>query len=166
MQSEDYRAVMRHQAGAVAVIATGTPGARAGLTATAVCSLSDQPPMLLACVNRNASAHGPILENGVFTVNLLAEDQDDVAGVFAGQTGLKGDARFDDARWLTLATGAPVLKGAIASLDCRLHETVSAATHTVIIGAVADGCFRSDSQPLLYFRGDFWQLPAEDASTA
>ena len=67
---------MRHLAGAVTVIATGAPGHRFGLTATAVCSLSDEPPTLLVCVNRPASAHDVISRNGNFSVNLLADDQE------------------------------------------------------------------------------------------
>src|SRR5688572_13462897 len=75
MDSDKYRNVVRHQAGAVTIIAVGTPGQRTGLTATAVCSLTDSPPMVIACVNRNASAHAPIHSGQCFSINLLANDQ-------------------------------------------------------------------------------------------
>ncbi|MEZ5843700.1 MAG: flavin reductase family protein [Hyphomicrobiaceae bacterium] len=158
MDSDSYRQIMRHQAGAVAIIAVGDAGGRTGLTATAVCSLSDSPPMLLACVNRAASAHDPISEIGSFSVNLLAADQQDVAACFSGQTGLKGEARFTEAGWTTLATGAPILSSALASLDCRLVDRHAFATHTVFIGAVEGGRVRAEAAPLLYFRGDYWDL--------
>lgn len=158
MDSDSYRQIMRHQAGAVAIIAVGRAGERTGLTATAVCSLSDSPPMLLVCVNRTASAHDPIANTGAFSVNLLASTQQDVAGCFSGRTGLKGEARFHDPDWTTLATGAPILSSALASLDCKLVDRHEFATHTVFIGAIADGRVNTEAAPLLYFRGDFWDL--------
>lgn len=158
MQSERYRDVMRHQAGAVAVITVGDPGTRTGLTATAVCSVSDDPPKLLICVNRTASAHDPIGQRGAFCVNLLSRDQQEIADVFSGRTGLKGEARFATGLWSTLETGAPALQNALATLDCKVEEQVDAATHTIFIGRVMDGRFQDDAAPLLYFRGDYWDV--------
>lgn len=152
-----YRSIMRHQAGAVTVIAVGPKGDRTGLTATAVCSLSDEPPTILACVKRTASAHDVIRRLGVFSVNLLASDQQETAALFSGRMGVKGEERFRG-EWTTLATGAPILVGALASLDCRLSEQHSFATHTIFIGGVLDGRVRAEAEPLLYFRGDYWDL--------
>lgn len=159
MDAERYRNVMRHQAGAVTIIAVGAAGHRTGLTATAVCSLSDSPPMLLACVNRNASAHAPIQEVRCFSVNMLARDQNELARRFSSKK-VEGEARFDAETWDTLATGAPVLKGAVASLDCEVAQEHTFDTHTVFIGHVREARFREDVEPLLYFRGDFWYLKA------
>lgn len=153
-----YRAIMRHQAGAVTVIAAGAPGGRTGLTATAVCSLSDDPPTILACIRRTASAHDVIVKQGVFSVNLLASDQQDVAERFSGNRPVYGEKRFAGHKWTTLVTGAPVLQGALASLDCRLEEQHGFATHSIFIGGVIDGCVRGEAEPLLYFRGDYWDL--------
>lgn len=153
-----YRAIMRHQAGAVTVIAAGAPGARSGLTATAVCSLSDDPPTILACIRRTASAHDVIHRLGAFSVNLLSSDQQDVAERFSGSLGLRGEDRFAGHHWTTLITGAPVLQGSLASLDCRLEEQHGFATHSIFIGAVLDGCVRTEAEPLLYFRGDYWDF--------
>lgn len=158
MDGAIYRAIMRHQAGAVTVIAVGPPGARTGLTATAVCSLSDDPPTILACIRRTASAHDVIHQLGVFSVNLLAADQQDVAERFSGALGLRGEDRFTDDDWTTLVTGSPVLRGALASLDCRLEEQHGFATHSIFIGSVLDGCVRAEAEPLLYFRGDYWDI--------
>ncbi len=159
MDAEQYRNVMRHQAGAVTIIAVGAPGHRTGLTATAVCSLTDSPPMVLACVNRSASAHAPIKTTQSFSINLLASDQSDLARRFSSKQ-LEGEARFADA-WETLVTGAPILKGAIANLDCEIAQEHAFDTHTVFIGRVRDCRFRTDAAPLLYFRSDFWDLKAK-----
>jgi len=158
MDTEHYRAIMRHQAGAVTVIACGPEGARAGLTATAVASLSDTPPTVLACVNQSAGAHSEILRSLAFSVNLLSTQQQDVAERFAGKGGLKGEARFEGLAWRTLATGSPVLDQALASLDCELVDHHFFATHSIFIGRVVAGQFRAAAEPLLYFRGDYWNF--------
>lgn len=158
MDAATYRSIMRHQAGAVTVIAVGPPGERRGLTATAVCSLSDAPPTILACVHRAASAHDVIHRLGSFSVNMLADDQGDLAHRFSGRTGLQGEDRFAGGAWDLLATGAPILKNALASLDCVLTDTHSFTTHSIFLGQVSDGRVRADARPLLYFRGDFWDI--------
>lgn len=158
MEAEGYRALMRHQAGAVSVIATGKPGSRAGLTATAVASLSDHPPTILVCVQRKASAHDIIAASGVFSVNLLTTAQQDIAETFAGRRGLGGDGRFAVGTWSTLASGAPVLEGGLAVLDCRLVDRHDFTTHSIFIGRVLAGRWDGQAQPLLYFRNDFWDL--------
>jgi flavin reductase (DIM6/NTAB) family NADH-FMN oxidoreductase RutF len=158
--AEEFRAQMRHLAGAVTVIATGAPGQRFGLTATAVCSLSDDPPTLLACVNRTASAHDVISSNRTFSINLLADDQEDVAGRFAGRAGSRGEARFEGAAWHALATGAPILAGALAAFDCEITQEHVFATHTIFIGRVVASAARDAADPLIYLRGAFRRLGA------
>ena len=158
MNRESYRAIMRHQTGAVTVIACGGNGDRAGLTATAVASLSDSPPTVLACVNRTAGAHDRIQRAKAFSVNLLASDQQSVAERFAGKDGLKGDARFVGLDWGTLETGSPILSLALANLDCELLDQHAFTTHTIFLGRVVAGQFRSEAKPLLYFRGDYWDV--------
>jgi len=162
MDGNKYRTIMRHQAGAVALITTGDVGMRTGLTATAVCSLTDDPPTLLVCVNRTASAHALILEKRSFGVNLLGLHQQELAAAFSGRTGLQGEDRFHvkGHEWTTLKTNAPILLGALASLDCEVTEQQTFSTHTIFIGVVRDGCVNEDTAPLLYFRGDFWDLSA------
>jgi flavin reductase (DIM6/NTAB) family NADH-FMN oxidoreductase RutF len=157
MDSAKFKALMRHQAGAVTIITVGKPGERTGLTATAMCSLSDSPPSVLICVNRNASAHTPIRANKCFAVNILAQEHFDLARRFSTKL-VEGEARFDADAWETLDTGAPALKGSLATLDCELMDEHQFETHSIFIGRVKDGTFREDVQPLLYFRGDFWDV--------
>ncbi len=157
MDQAKFRNLMRHQAGAVTIIAVGKPGNRTGLTATAMCSLTDSPPTVLICVNKSASAHAPIKATGSFSVNVLGREQQDLARRFSTKK-VEGEARFDAPDWETLATGAPILKGTIASLDCEVISEHEVETHSIFIGRVRDGRFREDAEPLLYFRGDFWNL--------
>jgi len=161
MQLNEYRCLMRNHAGAPVVIATGMPGVRTGLTATAFCSLSDTPPTVLVCVNKSASAHPLIQEMKTFSVNLLRKDQADLARKFSGQTGLKGEARFDDA-WTQSATGVPLLRTALAVLDCVLVSAHDHGSHTVFIGKVRFATADDAAEPLIYFRGGFGSLETFD----
>ena len=150
-----FRSAMRAVPGAVAIIATGAAGNRSGMTATAVCSLSDAPPMLLVCVNASASAHPVIRERGHFAVNLLAEEQATIAARFAGAGGVKGEDRFQLGDWSTLETGAPVLRDAMVAFDCDLVAEHVHATHSIFVGAVRGIAAHAGAPPLLYLAGGF-----------
>ena len=160
MNADHYRQIMRHQAGAVSVIACRAAGVRSGLTATAVASLSADPPMVLACVNQAAGAHDEIVRANAFSINLLSEAQRSIAELFSGKAGVRGDARFDDHDWQQSPIGNPILQDALASLDCELAEQHRFTTHSIFIGRVVGGSFRADEKPLLYFRGDYWDVSA------
>lgn len=150
-----YRQLMRHQAAGVSVVASGHAGARVGLTATSVASLSDAPPKLLVCVGRTTRAHSVIVETEFFSVNFLARAQEALAERFAGRLGLAGEARFAEGDWQVLTTGAPVLRDALAGLDCRLLESHTFSTHSIFIGRVVAGRDLRGGEPLVYFRGRF-----------
>lgn len=151
-----FKQGMRHLAASVTLITTRHGQIRGGLTATAVCSVSAEPPQLLACVNRSASAHDSIGDAGLFCVNILAPEHRSIAERFAGRDSVEGDERFNGlGDWLTLATGAPVLRGCPASFDCRLTTRIAAGTHTIYIGAIVDMAFEPSAHPLLYCGGAF-----------
>lgn len=166
LDQQTYRDIMRHHAGAVTIITVGTPGGRTGLTATAFCSLTDDPPTIVACVNRSASAHDLIARHKAFCVNVLASPQQAVAMRFAGRVGQEGEQRFDEGAWTTLATGAPVLQGALANLDCEVFETHDGATHTIYLGRVKAGRINGVEKPLIYFKGEFCDVRPKLAKKA
>lgn len=156
MNAEVFKQAMRHCAGAVALVTVGREnGRRTGLTVTAVCSVSDDPPSLLVCVNRNASAHPRIREEGCFVVNFLGEEHGALALTFSGQKGIAGDARFSLGDWAARPCGAPVLADAIVAFDCQLREEFETKTHSIFIGSVRDVFVRTDASPLVYVRGGF-----------
>ena len=161
MDQQAYRDIMRHHAGAVTIISVGKPGGRTGLTATAFCSLTDDPPTVVICVNRNASAHDLIAKHKSFCVNILATEQQEVAMRFAGRVGQQGEERFDEGSWITLATGSPVLQNALANLDCEVAEVHDGKTHTIYVGRVRAGRIMGENAPLVYFKGDFCDLTAK-----
>jgi flavin reductase (DIM6/NTAB) family NADH-FMN oxidoreductase RutF len=157
---ERFRQGMRRLAAGVTIVTTSDDGQRAGLTATALCSLSVAPPQLLVCVNREAEAHDLIDRGGRFCVNLLASGHRALAGRFAGADGTEGEARFAKGRWIELATGAPALQDALACFDCEVAERVRASTHTIFIGRVVDVVVHKRGRPLVYAAGEYAALAA------
>jgi flavin reductase (DIM6/NTAB) family NADH-FMN oxidoreductase RutF len=131
--------------------ATDGPAGRFAVTVSAVNSVSAEPPLILACIQRQSPANRVIRTNGVFSVSVLGDGQAHVSDTFAGRP-RHGDA-FDFAvgEWSAAATGAPCLGGAAAIFDCALWSSHEAGSHTVFIGrvlAVREG----DAAPLLYTR--------------
>jgi flavin reductase (DIM6/NTAB) family NADH-FMN oxidoreductase RutF len=136
VSSGDFKSAMRRFASGVTIVAASDGRERLGLTATAVCSLTSEPPQILVCVNRDAEAHDLIVRTRALGVSLLGAAHSALSSRFAGQTGVFGPARFDEGRWVTLKTGAPLLEDAVAALDCALVEEVKSSTHTIFIGRV------------------------------
>lgn len=151
----EFRNLMRNVPGQVSIIATGAPGDRRGLTASAVCSLTDLPPTVIVCINRSAGAHDLIIETGVFSVNALASNQERVAHTFSGAAGVSGEQRFQTGDWCVGETGAPVLTSAVCRLECRLSEYTEASSHTIFFGHVVAGSACTRANALLYVRGNY-----------
>lgn len=145
-----FRNCLRHVPGAVAIITTVHDGVRAGLTATAVCSVSAEPPQMLVCVNRSASASPVITAAGRFGISFLAHDQRAIANAFSGPAA----DRFASASWNKLETGIPLLDGAAAAFECVVVQAIQSGTHTIFIGAVVSAV-ANPGPNLVYKTGDF-----------
>lgn len=145
-----YREAMSRFAGAVHVVTTDGPHGRRGVTVIAACSVSDDPPTILVCLNRVKPDNDCFARNGVFALNTLAAGQQPVADAFSGLTGLTQDERFALGRWETEASGAPVLVGAEAAFDCHLVEARDFATHRVLFGKVTGIRIGDSLKPLIY----------------
>jgi flavin reductase (DIM6/NTAB) family NADH-FMN oxidoreductase RutF/DNA-binding GntR family transcriptional regulator len=149
---KEFRDVIGRFASGVTIITTTVDGAPFGTTASAVSSLSLEPPMVLICLNKTSSTQAAILKAGHFCVNLLADGQQDLAYQFAG----KGD-KFAGTAFEEGIEGIPVLGGTLAHLECRVAETVTGGTHTVFLAHVAVAAGH-EGAPLTYFRGRFGRL--------
>jgi flavin reductase len=147
MQASDavfeFQRAMSLFAAGVTVITTLRDGRPAGLVATSVCSLSADPPSIIVCVNKTASAHDAMIAEGKFAVNLLSVDHRDVVGRFRDA---RGHDRFDTHRWATGTTGSPVLSDAVVVLDCEIGDKHDGFTHTIFVGIIRDIAFASDTQ--------------------
>ena len=150
-----FRAGMRALAGTVTVLTTVHVGRRSGLTATAVCSLSAEPPRLLACVNQRGASYAAFAASRRLAINVLAEGQFAIAEIFAGQGG-PGSDRFAAGEWRDgEAEGLPLLEGAVSTFECRMAEMIDALTHAILIGDIMAVRTNPDLRPLLYCDGRF-----------
>ncbi|WP_424811794.1 flavin reductase [Roseococcus sp. YIM B11640] len=136
VERKEFRDAMARLCAAVNIITTDGPAGRAGFTASAMCSVTDSPPTLLVCMNRNVSSCETFRKNGVLCVNTLAAGQEDLSGVFAGFTGAEGEDRFQAGSWDKLVTGAPVLDGAVVAFDARISDMVEKGTHLVVFAEI------------------------------
>jgi flavin reductase len=152
----EFKTVMRQVVSSVAVITARSGKLRNGLTATAVCSVAADPPTMLVCINRSASAEAIIAETGAFAINFLTEDQHRIARLFSTSK-LSPEERFAEGKWVSMATGSPVLDGAVASFDCRVEDRVLSGTHHIYFGRVV-AASSLDEEALLYRDGSFRRL--------
>lgn len=156
---ERFRETMRRTASGVAVLATDGAAGRAGVTVSTLCSLSMEPPSVIACVNRDSRALEALLANAVFTANVLADHQARVAQAFAGMIPELRDDKFASGTWDRMLTGAPALEGALANFDCRIATTFEFGTHRIIVGEVVEVVGRA-ADPLVFADRNFRRLAA------
>lgn len=157
--SEHFRDVLRHFPSGVTVVTIKSPGSDVphGLTVSAFASVSPDPPLILISVDHRASAYQLLETAGTtFAVNILGHDQMEMSNRFAW---LKDEDRFAEGEWDTAATGAPILKDALAWLDCTIYSRFTAGSHTIYIGEVqASGVPRPDVKPLVYWNRGYRKL--------
>lgn len=155
---ELFREGMSRLGAAVTVLTTQGPAGRHGMTASAVCSVTDTPPTLLVCVNRNNRSHDMFAQNGTLCVNVLGDQHRDLSGVFATAG---TDDRFDPQGWTTRATGAPVLNDAVAAFDCRIRSRQEVGTHSVFFCEIQEiALSEGAASGLIWFGRDFHHLRA------
>lgn len=162
VDATQFRQGMSCLGAAVSLITSGGPEGRHGMTASAVCSITDSPPTLLVCVNQKNRSHDIFNGNGNLCVNVLAGQHVALADTFAG----RGDAtRFDAGAWTTLETGAPVLVDAVVAFDCRITERRAIGTHSVfyarVVGMLTSG---EPDETLIWFDRRYHPLKAAVAA--
>lgn len=149
---------MRALIGGVTVIgANATDGSAVGLTATAVSSLSAEPPSLLVCINRKTAIASALAQGAAFSVNVLTDAQSDVARAFGGQLQISGTDRFGYGTWHRSASReVPLLLGCRVAFECEVAHVHDWQTHHIVIGHVLDvHFFNSEAAPLAYADGDY-----------
>jgi len=156
--TEQFRNAMSRLAAAVNVITTDGPGGRHGMTATAVCSVTDSPPTLLVCMNRRSGSHRRFRDNGVLCVNVLAGHHQALSRRFASSA--DAVTRFGEESWTTLVTGAPVLVDASAALDCRITQVSEVGTHSVFFCEVVGASMAAQAGCLVWFDRSYHVLGA------
>ncbi|MBQ1080579.1 flavin reductase family protein [Nocardiopsis sp. B62] len=162
----DLRRVMSTFATGVTVLTVGGENPH-GMTANAFCSVSLDPPLVLCCVARTARLHKAVSVEGRFAVSVLSADQEDAARHFADRSRPHGWAQFAPVGWVPgLHTGAPLITGSLAWLECEVTEEVVAGDHSVFVGRVLEAASGSEDAALLFHRGAFHGLPGGAAPGA
>ena len=160
--ASDFRNAMRQLTGGVSVITAGKGRDISGMTVTSVPSLSIEPASLIVSLNRESSSWPLVKRYGFFGVNILTSDQLDIAERFTGKGGLKGVDRFAGARWLTRASGVPLLADALAAIDCEVEDIVERHSHAIIIGRVLDVTVSPRTAALAYWQGQYVAIDRDE----
>jgi 4-nitrophenol 2-monooxygenase / 4-nitrocatechol 4-monooxygenase, reductase component len=155
--SEEFRSLVGRFATGLTVVTTHDNGELFGTTASAMTSVSLDPPTLLVCMNKTSVTGQAIARSGHFVVNILSDEQAHVATHFAQ----KGSA-FDGQAVRTGHRGAPILVDALAVFECRVTDEVTAGTHSIVIGEVEYG-HGGDGNPLAYYQGRLGRLAFDDS---
>ena len=148
--SRAYRDTMGQFCTGVAIVTGNEDGDLVGFAAQSFVSLSLEPPLIAVCPAKTSTSWPRIRSLGCFAINVLAEDQQAISDVFA-QAGMAAEML-----WSTGDTGAPILMGALAYVECALDAEHDAGDHTIVVGSVQGfKILRPDARPLLYFRGGY-----------
>ena len=155
----DFRRAMGCFATGVTIITIDQDGEVHGMTANAFTAVSLDPVLVLVCVDHRARTHAHLQARKRFGVNVLSRDQQAISEYYAGAAEKHQHPERAGARFERTAHGTPVLQGAIAYLECRLHSAQPAGDHTIFIAEVEHVEVR-DGDPLLYFRSRYRDIGA------
>ncbi len=161
IDSAEFRKALGQFATGVTVVTTAHEGVFAGMTASSFTSVSLDPPLVLFCADKRARSGMNVGAAGFFAVNLLAESQRDLSDLFAG----KGTDQDRTDKLVQIGqraeTGAPIIAGALAWLDCRVDQAIDAGDHIIYVGLVVASGVRDADAPLVYWRGNYQRLDEE-----
>ena len=158
--NDQFRAALsRFPSGVTVVTTKDTDGTYYGITVSAFCSLSLEPPLVLICIEKSAGSHDPLVRSKAFVVNVLRSTQTAVSERFAS---LMPD-KFDGVRHLPGASGIPVLEDSVAVLECSLNRLCDGGDHTIFIGLVEHVSI-NEGFPLVYSQSSYWTIsePPDD----
>ena len=156
VSAAEFKATLSRWASGVSIVTSRAGERPVGLTVSAFFSASLEPPLIAVCLDRKAQTLPAILDSGYFAINVLSSEQRALSDRFA--TKHNEDVRFDGVALLELPDArSPLLAGAVAHLDCRLHMTQDVGDHALCVGEVLL-TMTSDVNPLSFFRGSYHGL--------
>lgn len=159
IDEEAFKKALRGWASGVTIVTSRTGDEVHGMTVSAFSSVSMDPPLVLVCANQASITHRVIEAGGVFAVNILASHQEDVSNLFASPE--HEDSRLERVVWTEGETGAPLIDGALVSLECRVTNAHREGSHTIYVGEV-EAAHLTDAKPLLYYQGGYRALLCDD----
>jgi flavin reductase (DIM6/NTAB) family NADH-FMN oxidoreductase RutF len=157
-----FKAAMRQLPGGVTIITAGRDSEIAGMTVSSFVSLSVDPPTVMVSINRKSSSWPLIQKRGVFGANVLSADQAALADRFSGQAGIGGRERFEPGAWTVLASGVPLLRNALAAIDCEVEHVIQRHSHAIVIGRVLELRTSTGKGALAYWNGQYVAIDPDD----
>ena len=154
---DELRAVMGRFATGVTIVSTSLGDELHGMTANAVAAVSLDPPLVLVCIDKSADSHDIVDASGVFALNILSRGQYALSRQFAVKEEPAAH-RLEGVPHHTRATGAPIIDGSLAYLDCRIVGRYPGGDHTIFVGEVVDAGRLDGSDPLLVYEGRYGGL--------
>jgi flavin reductase (DIM6/NTAB) family NADH-FMN oxidoreductase RutF len=152
---DTFKRVLGSWASGVTIVTSRHGELQHGMTASAFCSVSADPPQVLICANRDSNTHRVIERSGCFGVSILAAGQEELSTLFADKS--REEVRFAGLSCTLGATGCPRIPGALAYLDCRVAQSIESGTHVIYV-AVVEAAEVCEAQPLAFFRGRYQRL--------
>ena len=155
---EEFRKLLGRWTTGVTIVTARSGEKVHGMTVSAFTEVSLDPPLVLVCCDKSSNTHLLMAEGGVFAVNILARDQTALSNKFASKK--EEWQRFDGLAWDTEVTGAPILPGTVAALDCRVVAAHEAGDHLIYLGEVQAMRLDESRDPLLYQSGAYGRFSA------
>jgi flavin reductase (NADH) len=153
-----FRHAMAHLPAAVSIITSSGVAGRCGITASAVCSVTDSPPTILVCINRQSAMHDVFKQNGQLCVNILADEQEQMAMHFSGATKVPMEERFGWDVWENGTFKQPALKDALVKLEGRIKECKAVGSHSVMFVELDVIDVSEEKDSLIYFNRLFHKV--------
>jgi flavin reductase (DIM6/NTAB) family NADH-FMN oxidoreductase RutF len=154
ISQDEFRAALGRFASGVTVVTTKDKDGRLhGITVSAFCSVSLEPPLVLVCIDKNTGSHRALQQSSAFVVNILRDDQQAVSDRFAS---LLPD-KFDSIKYRLGIDGVPILEEALVNLECRLKYSHAGGDHTIFVGEIEKSTLM-DNKPLVYWHGNYREI--------
>lgn len=151
VSAEDFRSALSRFASGVTVVTTKDAAGRLhGITVSAFCSVSMEPPLILVCIEKTTGSHESLTESGIFTVNILSANEAQLSDHFASLL----ENKLDGTAHNIGSNGIPYLSNALVNLECRLFRSLDGGDHSIFLGEVENVTVR-EGDPLVYFRSDY-----------
>jgi flavin reductase (DIM6/NTAB) family NADH-FMN oxidoreductase RutF len=155
VSSDEFRAALSRWVSGVTIVTAAAADRVHGMTVSAFASVSLDPPLVLVCADKSSITMGLIEEGGCFCANVLARGQEALSNRFASKK--DEHRRFEGLSWRRATTGAPLLAGVIAALDCRVVAAHDAGDHVIYVGEVEEVSL-APGEPLVYYEGAYRRL--------
>lgn len=158
VSAERFREALARFATGVTVVTAPARDGPHGVTVNAFASLSLDPPLVLVCIERGKYSHAVLESSGVFAVNILASEQEAVSRFFASANRPEGPDAFRGIPYRPGGTGAPLLDGCVANLECRVVAQYPGGDHSIFVGAVEAAEVDASRSPLVYYNRAYHRL--------